>query len=106
MWAEKDGKDGEDGTASRLDGVRGVRCSSEFSEMVSSMSTCSPQLRYCSSDDLRRGLRRRPERPSGLADLCITLGASIHSSLSEPGNEWARVICGADSDVAEDLDRT
>ena len=49
--------DGEDGTPSISAMVLGVRCNSEFSEMVSPISTCSPQLRYSSSDDFRSGLR-------------------------------------------------
>lgn len=82
---------------------RGVRSSSEFSEMVSPISTWPPKLRYGSSDDLLKGLRRRPGGPSGLegrADAAM----KARPAESGVGEECARVICGAAKELADDLD--
>lgn len=46
--------------------ILGFRSSSEFSEIVSPMSTWPSKLRQGSSEDLRKGLRRRLEGPRGL----------------------------------------
>ena len=82
----------------------GVRSSSWFSEIVSPISTWPPKLRYGSSNDLLRGLRLRPGGPSGLEGL--TAVAIIgRPPESEFGNERVLVICGADKEMVEDLDR-
>lgn len=96
-------KTGELGTLATSAVFRGVRSSSEFSEMVSPISTWPPKLRYGSSDDLLKGLRRRPGGPRGLEGL-IEVGVRVWPAVSGHGEECARVICGADSEPADDFD--
>ena len=97
---------GELGTLSLSDRPRGVRCSSEFSDIVSPISIWLPKLEYASSDCLRNGLRRREGAERGLGDLggLTTADMRTCSAVSAVGEECARAIAGADREFIEDLD--
>jgi len=78
--------------------ARGVRSSSEFSDMVWSMSSWLPKLENVSSVGLRIGLRcRREGAPKGLDGR----GESVLGT----GEECARIICGAEREEEEDRER-
>ena len=81
--------------------ARGVRSSSEFSDMVWSISRELLKLEKVSSEDLRSGLRWRLEGPSNGEE-----GRTTKLPLeSGTGEEWARAICGADRVLCEERDR-
>lgn len=93
--------EGEAGTESKSVVARGVRSSSEFSEMVWSMSSWLLKLEYDSSDCFLIGLRCRREGPRGLDGRCMIGRAAVLGT----GDECARVICGALRELLpEDLD--
>ncbi len=93
--------EGEASTESKSIVALGVRSSSEFSEMVWSMSKWLLKLENGSSDCLLMGLRCRRGGPRGLDGRC-TIGRQV---VLGAGDECARVICGALREpLPEDLD--
>lgn len=93
--------EGEAGTESKFIVACGVRSNSEFSDMVWSMSNWLLKLEKDSSDCLLIGLRCRRGGPRGLDGRCM-IGRPV---VLGPGDECARVICGAVREpLPEDLD--
>ena len=80
--------------------TRGVISSSEFSDIVWSMSNWLPKLEKVSSVGFLIGLRCRLGGPKGLDGRVRNLSATLGT-----GEEWARVIWGAEGVPLEERER-
>jgi len=95
-------KEGETGAESKSVVARGVRSSSEFSEMVWSISSWLPKLEKDSSEGFRIGLRWRPGVLKGEVERGVVVWLLL---LSGMGEECARAMCGAKRGLPEERDR-